>query len=98
MSAHMPSIHALESHDDALLNAELRLARLRSQVAVVRTITDHVERLAQPPEADGLKGQLVEEMARLGCCLVEAAAALVERSRPEESGVLAWRPSFGDAE
>lgn len=59
---------------------------------------DHVERLARPPEADGLKGQLVEEMARLGCCLVEAAGALVERSRPEESGVFARQASFGDAE
>jgi hypothetical protein len=98
MPAHMPSMDALDSHDDGLLNAELRLARLRSQVAVVRTIADHVERLARPPEADGLKGQLVEEMARLGCCLVEAAAALVERSRPEESGVFARQASFGDAE
>ena len=98
MSAHMPSIHALESHDDLLLNAELRLARLRSQVAVVRTIADHVERLARPPETEGLKGQLVEEMARLGCCLVEAAAALVQRPRSEESGFFARQASFAGAE
>src|ERR1019366_3634079 len=47
MPSHMPSMDALESHDDGQLNAELRLARLRSQVAVVRTTADHVERL--PP-------------------------------------------------
>jgi len=44
------------------------------------------------------KGQLVDEMARLGRCLVEAAAALGDRSRPYESGVFARQASFGDAE
>jgi hypothetical protein len=48
MLAHIPSLAALESEDDDRLGAELQLARLRSQVAVVRTIADEVEHLARP--------------------------------------------------
>ena len=67
MSAHLPSLDALESHDDDRLRAELRLARLRSQVAVVRTIADEVEVLARAHDTDGLRAELIEEMSRLGC-------------------------------
>lgn len=58
MLSHLPSLAALESDDDRL-GAELRLARLRSQVAVVRTVADEVEHLAQRGDADGLRAQLV---------------------------------------
>lgn len=44
MSRHMPSVDALESTDDRRLDAELRLARVREQLAIVRTITDRIER------------------------------------------------------
>ncbi len=95
MLAHMPSLATLESDDDDRLGAELQLAHLRSQVAVVRTVCDEVEHLAQPRDADSLRAQLVEEMARLGCRLLEAAASLTERPRSEDSGVFARRPSLG---
>ena len=95
MLAHMPSLSALQSNDDDRLGAELQLARLRSQVAVVRTIADEVEHLTRPRDADGVRAQLVEEMARLGCRLLEAAASLTEPPRSEDSGVFARPPSFG---
>ena len=95
MLAHMPSLAALESADDDRLGVELQLARLRSQVAVVRTIADEVEHLMRPRDADGVRAQLVEEMARLGCRLLEAAASLTEPPRSGDSGVFARGPSVG---
>ena len=72
MTAHLPSLSALEADDDDLLSTELRFTRLRSQVAVVRALADHVEYLARPRSSDALAGQLIEELARLGACLLEA--------------------------
>jgi len=89
MLAHIPSLAALESNDDLRLAAELRLARVRSQVAVVRAIADQVEYLSRAGEAAALGDQLIEEMARLGCRLVETAGSLAGSPRCEESGVFA---------
>ena len=97
MLAHMPSLAALESDDDDRLGAELELARLRSQLAVVRTVCDEVEHLTRPRDADGPRTQLVEEMARLGCRLLDAAASLTESPPSEDSGVFARRPSLGSS-
>lgn len=69
--------------------AELRLARLRAQVAIVRAIADHIDHFARPGEADALSSQLVEEMARLGCRLLEAAASVTRAPASEDSGVFA---------
>lgn len=80
MSTHLPSITALESNDDDRIAAELRLARLRSQVAVVRTVADHVEHFSRAADADGLGKQLVEEMTRLGLRVLEAASGLTAPS------------------
>jgi hypothetical protein len=63
MLERVPSLSALESNDDDRLAAELRLDRLRSQAAIIRTLADHVEHLARPADADGLGEQLIEEMA-----------------------------------
>jgi hypothetical protein len=82
MFGFIPSLATLESIDDDLLTAELRLVRLREQVAVVRTIADHVEHFAEPQNADGFSEQVLEEMARLGCRLLEAAAAMTRTPRP----------------
>src|SRR5271154_2269518 len=67
----LPRVTTLESSDDSRLAMELRLARLRTQVAVVRALADEVELLVSPnveatldsnPER-GLGEQLVEETA-----------------------------------
>jgi hypothetical protein len=70
-----------------LQSAEPRLARLRAQVAIVRTIADHIEHFAQQMDADELSSQLIEEMARLGCRLFELAAPMTRAPRAEDSGV-----------
>jgi len=97
MLAHVPSLAAIESDDNGRLVAEFRLARLRAQAAVVRALADHVEYLARSGDADGLSSQVIEEMARLGCRLLEAAGALAESQCPEQSGVFARARMFGSA-
>ena len=97
MLAHVPSLGALESDDNGRLVAEFRLARLRSQVAVVRALADHVEYLARSGDADGLSSQVIEEMARLGCRLLEAAGSSTGSPCPEQSGVFARGRLFGSA-
>jgi hypothetical protein len=67
-----PSLAALESNDDDQLAVELQLARLRAQVAVVRTVVDEIDRLARPSDVDGLGEQFVAEVARLGRQLFNA--------------------------
>jgi len=74
-----------EATEHPELDAELKLARVRAQVAVVRTLTDHIERFAHVADLEGLREQVVEEMARLECRLYEASMA--KRGRPEQSGV-----------
>jgi hypothetical protein len=91
MPGHIPSLSSLEADDDRPLVAELRLARVRSQVALLRTLVDRAEYLALPGKTHGLDEQLVEEMARLGCRLLEAAALLAERPGADESGTFALR-------
>jgi hypothetical protein len=88
----IPSLAAaLGSDDDGRLEAELCLGRLRSQAAVIRALADHVEHLSRAGDGDGIGDQLIEEMARLGCRLIEAAGSLAG-SHPEDSGVFARRP------
>jgi hypothetical protein len=82
----LPSLATLEANDDDRLAAELRLVRLRTQAAIVRTLSDHVERFAQPADADALSVQLIEEVAKMGQRLSEAAASLTP-PRSRESGI-----------
>ncbi|MGA3120728.1 MAG: hypothetical protein ABSF69_08170 [Polyangiaceae bacterium] len=93
MSVRIAFPTALDCDDDRLLPADTRFVRLRSQAAVVRALADHVEHLSRVADADAVGQQLVEEMARLGCRLLEASAALIEAPRTEESGVFARCPS-----
>ena len=81
----LPPVTTLASHDHSQLPAALRLARLRTEVAVVRTLADHIERLASPRQADGLSEQLIEEMARLGRLLFEAAGELAKAPEPDDT-------------
>jgi hypothetical protein len=92
MLGHIPSLAALEADDDGRLAAELWLARLRSHAAVVRALADHVEYLARAGDADGIGNQLIEEMAQLGCRLLETAGTLARSQDPADSGVFARGP------
>lgn len=87
MSAQTISVAAPEANQGGPLAAEARLVDLRSQVAVVRTLADQVEQLSRAADVASLGGQMVEEIARLGCRLLEAAAALAGVSSVEDSGV-----------
>src|SRR5580704_10314543 len=95
--AHIPSLAALDSNDDERLAADLRFGRLRSQAAAIRALADCVEHLTRAADADGLGEQLVEEMTRLGCRLLEFAGALVAAPPAEDSGTFA-RPQIGSAD
>jgi hypothetical protein len=66
-------------------------------VAVIRTLADRAEHLARLGEADELSEQLIEEIARLGCRLLEAAASLTKSPRSEDSGVFARPAPSGSA-
>jgi hypothetical protein len=98
----LPRVATLESNDDRQLAAELRLARLRTQVAVVRALADQIELLVQPHHVDatfarnperGLGEQLGDEMAQLGCRLFEVAAELTKSPASEDSGVFERPPA-----
>jgi hypothetical protein len=55
------------------------LQAVRAQAAFLRSLLDEVERLApRSAGADGLSDQIVEELARLGCTSLEAAAELTK--------------------
>jgi hypothetical protein len=73
------------SNDHGQLPAALRLARLRTEVAVVRSLADHIERLASPRQVDGVSEQLIEEMARLGRLLSEAAGEVTTAPAQDET-------------
>jgi hypothetical protein len=90
MATYIPSLAALQSEDDGQLAAELRLARLRTQAAVLRSLADCIERLTHPGDADGLSAQTIEEMKRLGALLLRSDRyALGSLQIEDESGVFA---------
>ncbi len=90
MLSHIPFLAS--PHDGGYLPLEGRCQRVRSQVAIIRALADHAEALSRAVDADAVADQLVEEMARLGCRVLEAAAALAMPPPPEDSGVFA-RPA-----
>jgi hypothetical protein len=89
LRSYIPSLMALESDDESRLGAELRLVNLRSQAAIVRALADQAEHVSREVEVDGLARQLIEEMARLGSRLLDAAAAFRDASSVDDSGVFA---------
>ena len=80
MTAHaLPSLRALHAVDDRLLDQELRLLTTRRQIAVVRAIADELERCLHGGSVlESLRAQFIEELSRLGCRSLEAAAALAK--------------------
>ena len=55
------------------------VSHLRSQLAVVRALADQVDCVSEGGEDGGLRDQLIEELARLGCRLLEEADSLARR-------------------
>ena len=80
----LPSLHALIDTGDERLLAELPLMTVRRQIATFRSIADELERCLdggwEDPRANAVGAQLLEEMARLGCRALEAAAAVTTRT------------------
>ncbi len=52
---------------------------VRKQAAFVRTLLDELERIAPHAHEEAVGEQTIEELVRLGCSIIEAAAALSER-------------------
>jgi hypothetical protein len=79
------------------------LARLRSHAALVRALLDELDRLAplsarscEAAQFPAVGEQLAEEVARLGCRMLESAAAMTgKRSRP---AVGEMHPTFAKCE
>jgi hypothetical protein len=64
------------SNDNSLAR---ELSAVKSQVAVVRAFVDEVERTASHVDAQLIAGeQLLEELGRLGCRLLEMAASIAK--------------------
>jgi hypothetical protein len=59
------------------------LSAVRSQVAVARALLDELERAASPADASAIGEQVTVELSRLGCRVLEAAAALAKATGTE---------------
>ncbi len=85
---HLPSIQALMDSDDELLDAELKVQEVREQLAIARSLLDAVDDIvpAPAPERSSPKNEqaelAVEELARLGCKIVELATYLSRAQAP----------------
>jgi len=76
-----PAVDWVEANDNGRPTGTLGLARLRAQAAVVRSVADFINDFPGRGDVDGLDKQLIEEMARLGCLLLEAAASMTREHR-----------------
>ena len=84
---YLPSIEALTDDDDDRLIAELKVHEVREQVAVARSLLDAVEALSANEQTSAeVQDGAAEELARLGCKIVELAGA-ISRSRGPVSAV-----------
>ncbi|HWL89540.1 MAG TPA: hypothetical protein VNO21_27235 [Polyangiaceae bacterium] len=83
----LPPSHPLKSADRLARTNEQRIAAVRIQIALVRTLLDEVERLVPPPGLPpsalppspfqrAASDQLADELARLGYRLLDVAREL----------------------
>ncbi|WP_394835516.1 hypothetical protein LVJ94_01140 [Pendulispora rubella] len=74
-----PYSHAHRANEDAT-------AEVRIQIAVLRTLLDEVEQLVPPSGMQGSQRaasrQLAEELARLGCRMIELATEMATAEKP----------------
>lgn len=84
---HLPSIHALTNNDDDLLDVELKVREVREHVAAARALLDAVEGVTPVSATEQASGAeqaelAIEELARLGCRIVELASHLSRAQAP----------------
>jgi hypothetical protein len=82
VKTHLPSLRALQTSDDEQLHEEFSLLAVREQVAIVRALADELERLTAQGRMRGRCEQFVEELARLGCRILETAATASRMAEP----------------
>jgi len=68
--------------DDGLVRAHV--PTIRAQAAIVRTLIDAFDRVLPPGTDLALEKQIVDELARLGCRALEAAAAFANARRSDD--------------
>ena len=84
---YLPSVEALTDDDDDRLITELKVHEVREHVAVARSLLDAVEEMSASGQASSpVQDEAAEELARLGCKIVELAGA-ISRSRGPVSAV-----------
>lgn len=82
-----PSLVAQHASDEVWLCEDV--LAVRKQTAVVMALADELEHLAPWRPTSTLRQQLVEELARLGCRILETAATLSRTTEPGPvSGIL----------
>lgn len=84
---HLPSIAALTGNDDERLMTELKVREVREHVAAARSLLDAVDELSAcgrslEDEQTETTELAVEELARLGCKIVELAGAISRSQGP----------------
>jgi hypothetical protein len=70
--------------------APRELDAVRTQVAIARALLDELERVTSPSEIPATAEQTIEQLARLGCRIFDAAARLAERANLGTPGLLAY--------
>jgi hypothetical protein len=56
--------------------SDVSFREIRLQASVVRVLLDEVEAVDEPELGDAPREQFIEELARLGCRILETASAL----------------------
>jgi hypothetical protein len=56
--------------------SDVSLREIRLQASVVRVLLDEVEAADEPEHSHAPREQFIEELARLGCRILETASAL----------------------
>jgi hypothetical protein len=91
---YLPSIEALTDNDDERLIVELKVRELREHLEVARSLLDAVDELSGSEQASSpVQDEAAEELARLGCKIVELAGAISRSRGPVSTVSLVQRAS-----
>jgi hypothetical protein len=95
---HLPSIEALTDSDDERLFAELKASEVHEHVAMARSLLDAVDEMSASGRPSSTEQgedveRAAEELARLGCKIVELAGAISRSRAPISTVTLVQRAS-----